>query len=96
MTQFIVLIQGNQTSDPTPEEWADFFAIARQSCWFKGGSAIGERIVVGDVVSAKPTDHIVGYMRFDADDRQGLLQLLKQLPSVSHGGSVELCEMPET
>lgn len=96
MNQYIVLIQGNQTDVPTPEEWADFFAMARQSGLFKGGSAIGERLVIGDADSAKPTEHIVGYMRFDAVDKQQVLDLLAQHPVVIHGGSIELCEMPET
>ena len=35
-------------------------------------------------------------MRFDAEDRAKLLELLKQHPVVLHGGSVELCEMPKS
>ena len=96
MHQYIVLIQGNQTSHPTPEEWADFFAMAQQSGLFKGGSEIGDRILIGDTTSAKATDHIVGYMRFDADERLQVQDLLKQHPVVTHGGTVELCEMPES
>lgn len=96
MNQYIVLIQANQTSVPAPEEWGDFFAMARQSGLFKGGSAIGDRILIGDADSAKSTEHIVGYMRFDAVEKQQVLDLLAQHPVVIHGGSIELCEMPET
>ncbi|HSI82304.1 MAG TPA: hypothetical protein VK970_00900, partial [Candidatus Methylacidiphilales bacterium] len=91
------LIQGNTKSEAVPEEWAQFFAMARESGFFKGGSAIGsDRTIVGDVSTAKPTDHIAGFMRFDSDDKEKVLELLKIHPVVLHGGSVELCEMPMT
>jgi hypothetical protein len=35
-------------------------------------------------------------MRFDSDNKQALLDLLKSHPAVAHGGSVELCEMPKS
>jgi hypothetical protein len=65
---------------------------------FKGGSALGEREVIGDAASAKSTRHIGGFMRFDADDKDKaqLLELLQRHPVVLHGGTVELCEMPRT
>jgi hypothetical protein len=96
MTQYILCIQGNVTSASNSEEWESFFAAARQSGLFKGGSEIGQRMVLGDAASAKSTDHIVAYMRFDADDKQQLLDLLKRHPVIVHGGSAELCEMPES
>jgi len=94
MTQYILLIQGNTTSESTLEEWQAFFAAACGSGLFRGGSEIGNRMVVGDAQSAKSTDHIVGYMRFDADDKQQILDVLEKHPVVMHGGSVELCELP--
>ena len=76
MTQYILLIQGNVTSETTGEEWERFFVAARESGIFKGGSEIGEREVVGDERSAKSTEHIVGFMRFDAEDKRPVLDLL--------------------
>jgi hypothetical protein len=52
--------------------------------------------VIGDPQSAQSTKHIGGFMRFDADNRAKLLELLQLHPVVLHGGSVELCEMPRT
>ena len=95
-TQYLLLIQNNTTSPTTPAEWDAFFVTAKKSGMFLGGSALGERDVVGDTPSAQSTQHIGGYMRFDADDRTKLLELLRQHPVVMHGGSVELCEMPKT
>ena len=96
MTQYILLIQGNAKSKYTAEEWDEFFTAARQSGFFKGGSAIGKRTVLGDTQSAKSSEHIVGYMRFDSEDKQKLLDLLKRHPVVMRGGAVELCEMPKS
>ena len=96
MMQYILLIQGNVTSPSTSDEWETFFAAANKSGLFKGGSEIGKRTAIGDVRAARSTDHIVAYMRFDADDKQELLDLLKKHPVIVHGGSAELCEMPES
>jgi hypothetical protein len=96
MTQYILFIHGNTKTNPTPREWDQFFAAAHQSGLFKGGSEIGKRIILGDTQTAHPSQHIVGYMRFDADNKQKLLDLLQQHPVVIHGGSVELCEMPKS
>lgn len=96
MTQYILLIHGNAKTKSSSAEWDQFFAAARQSGMFEGGSAMGQRVVLGDTQSAKASDHIVGYMRFDADDKQKLLGLLERHPVVKHGGSVELCELPKS
>ncbi len=94
MTQYILLVQGNVKSVATEEEWNRFFTAAEQSGVFRGGSEIGERSVVGDADSVKSTEHVVGYMRFDSDDKQQVLDVLEEHPVVLHGGSIELCEMP--
>jgi hypothetical protein len=93
MTQYILLIHGNAKSASSQDEWNSFFKIARESGLFIGGSGIEDaRIIIGDT-SAKPSDQIVGYMRFDSEDKQKILDLLQKHPIVVHGGSVELCEM---
>jgi hypothetical protein len=33
-------------------------------------------------------------MRFDSEDKQQIIDLLEKHPVVIHGGSAELCEMP--
>ena len=96
MPQYLLLIQGNATSEASSAQWNHFFASARDSGLFKGGSAIGDRTVVGNQATAKPSGHIVGFMRFDSDDRQAIIDLLAIHPVVLHGGSVELCEMPKS
>jgi hypothetical protein len=73
-----------------------FFTAAKESGLFRGGSEIGSRTVLGDTACVQPTDHVVAYMRFDSDDKQRILDLLEKHPVLIHGGSAELCEMPES
>jgi hypothetical protein len=96
VTQYLLLIHDNAKGRTTGDEWDQFFTAARESGWFRGGSEVGERVVIGDAASAQPSKHIVGYMRFDADDKAKLLELLQRHPVVMHGGSVELCELPKS
>lgn len=96
MTQYILFIHGNTTTTPTEKDWDQFFVLAKASGLFQGGSEIGRRMFIGDTKNARSSDHIEGYMRFDADDRQLVLDLLARHPVVLHGGTVELCEMPRS
>jgi len=95
MPQYLVLIHGNARTTPSATEWEQFFTAAQRSGLFRGGSEIGDRTVVGDAGSRESTDHIVGFMRFDTEDEQSLLDLLNNHPVVLHGGSIECCEMPK-
>jgi len=96
MTQYLLLIQGNEKTGTTAEEWERFFVAAQESGTFKGGSEVGKREIIGAIDSACSSAHIVGYMRFDSGDKQKILALLKLHPVVLHGGSVELCELPKS
>ncbi len=96
MTEYLLLIHGNETTPTTAAEWDRFFAAARASGAFRGGSEIGAREIVGAGTPVRSSDHIVGYMRFDCDDRAKLRALLQQHPVVLHGGTVELCELPKS
>ena len=96
MTQYLLLIHGNTTSESAPEEWDSFFTAASESGLFKGGSEIGDRICLGNNEPEKTSAHIVGFMRFDSDDRKKIEDLLAIHPVVLRGGTVELCEMPRS
>jgi hypothetical protein len=96
MKQYLLLIQGNELTATTAEEWERFFVAAKASGMFQGGSEVGQREVVGDTSSALSSAHIKGYMRFDSADKPKLLELLQKHPVVLHGGSVELCELPKS
>lgn len=94
--QYLLLIHRDTQSAPTAQEWTAFFSRAEATGLFRGGSELGARELVGEGSMALSTAHVAGYMRFDAEDKVALLDLLKTHPVVLHGGSVELCEMPET
>ena len=94
--QYLLLIHRDTQSSPTPEEWEAFFDQAEASGLFRGGSEIGRRELLGEGGTASPSDHIAGFMRFDAEDKEALMELLRRHPVVVHGGTVELCEMPES
>lgn len=79
-----------------PDEWDTFFSLARESGLFRGGSAIGEREIIGDTTSAKSSDFIGAYMTFDSENKDQILGLLQKHPVVMHGGSVELCQLAKT
>ena len=96
MDQYILLIQGNTRTPTTELEWDQFFAKANASGIFTGGSEIGKREIIGNTDSPRPTDHIVGYMRFDTENKQEIMELLKMHPVVMNGGTVELCELPKS
>ena len=94
--QYIALIHRNTDSTPTPAEWDRFLGAAKETGMFRGGSAIGRRYTVGQKEVADTTETIGGYMRFDSDDFQRLRALLDEHPVTKHGGTIELCELPES
>ena len=94
--EYITFMHGNKVSATSPDEWERFFDLAKESGLFRGGSAIGKRWAVGDKDVPDITDNVGGFMRFDAESLDELTELLSQHPTVVHGGTVEVCEMPKT
>jgi len=97
--EYIIFIHKNENSGlpgGIEEEWDHFFAVARESAFFQGGSAIAQRTTIGSGDVADITERIGGFMRFDADSLEALTDLLKRHPTVVHGGTIEICEMPKT
>ncbi len=93
--EYITFMHGNSDGKATPDEWNTFFELARDSGLFRGGSEIGERFTVGrDAPVVMST--VAGYMRFDADDLDELLALLQNHPTILHGGTIEVCELPKS
>lgn len=94
--EYLVLIHGNAASAIDSAEWTSFFEKAHASGLFRGGSELGSGTTLGNLEGAVPTDHLAGYMRFDAEDRQTLLDLLEAHPVVVHGGTIEVFELPRS
>ena len=93
--QYIIFIHKNTDSDTNQYEYDQFIREAQESGLFRGGSEIADRSLIGTKGTADITDSIGGYMHFDTDDKQALLNLLEKHPVVQHGGCLELCEMPK-
>lgn len=94
--EYILLIHDNTTTTPAEAEWMAFIERAQASGTFRGGSEVGVRQTFGQTAGVASTAHIAGYMRFEADDRQVIVDLLARHPVVVHGGTVELCELPKS
>ncbi len=94
--EYITFMHGNKDSDSSKEEWDEFFNLASKSGYFRGGSAIGKRSIVGEKAVPDITSHIGGFMRFEVENLNDLVELLGKHPTVLHGGTVEICEMPKT
>lgn len=97
--EYITFMHGNKdpgATSGTEEEWDQFIDLAKGSGLFRGGSAIGKRTTIGNNEVSDITGNIGGYMRFDAETPDELTELLKQHPTVVHGGTVEIFEMPKS
>ncbi len=94
--QYIALIHSNTDTTPTLAEWEHFFAVAAETGMFKGGSAIGTRHTIGTKTVPDFTRSIGGYMRFDSEDLSQLNILLEKHPVIKHGGTITLCELPQS
>ncbi len=93
--EYITFMHGNSDSKATEQEWSAFFAQASDSGLFRGGSAMGKRWTIGKE-AAVASEAIAGYMRFDADSLDDLMALLNNHPTLVHGGTIEICELPKT
>jgi len=71
--QHILLIHGNTSSPTSPSEWITFTERAQASGTFRGGSEIGKRRIPGRSEGVSSTAHLDGYMRFDAENEQKII-----------------------
>jgi hypothetical protein len=95
--EYLAIIYGNTDSNSSQEEWTHFIQTATQSGLFKGGSEVGmERIVFGKKIEGGIGKQVVGYMKFETDDIKTLLELLTIHPTIIHGGTVELLDLPKS
>jgi len=94
--EYLVLIHNNSKTPANQAEWTEFVTRAKDTGMFRGGSELGTRELIGRVDAVQSSTHIGGFMRFDSNDKARLLELLEFLPVVSHGGTIELCEMPKS
>jgi len=94
--EYILFVHNNVDTKTNQEDWSRFFELAMKSGLFQGGSEIGERILLGAKAVADTTNSIVGYMRFESESAEPIIELLKEHPVLKCGGSLELCELPKS
>jgi hypothetical protein len=92
--QYLALMHAEPRVKTLDKDWNNFFQLAENSGIFRGGSEINNSKIIGTAKGDPIGNKVVGYMRFDCDDKDKLLELLKQHPLVLSGGKVELFEMP--
>ena len=95
MMQYITFMHANTEIQGSEEEWNAFFVHAQASGLFSGGSAMGKRWTIGKPADTL-SDGLVGYMRFDAENIEDLLELLEDHPIIRGGGTIEICEIPKS
>lgn len=74
---------------------AVIFYSSDKSGVFQGGSEISNQFQIGKKPVSKITNHVSGFMRFESEDKNEVLALLKKHPVFIQGGTLELCEMPK-
>ena len=94
--EYILFIHNNSDSPVTKDQWDIFIAEANKIGIFRGGSEIANSTVVGNKNVSDITRDIGGFMRFESEDINNILDLLTKHPIVNKGGSVQLCEMPKS
>lgn len=94
--EYILLIHNNTDTQPTQKEWQQFFSLANKSDLFRGGSALGKRIQLGNKDLENITKSVVGYMLFESSNIDAIKTLLREHPVYKKGGTLELCECPRT
>ena len=94
--QYIAFMHCNNDSDTNSDDWERFFELAGKSGVFCGGSAMGRRYTLGEKTVPDITENIGGYMRFETEAFEELTALLEYHPTIMHGGTIEICELPKT
>lgn len=93
--EYLLLIHNNSKSQSSEAQWNKFFELAKTSGMFMGGSEVGFKEVLGNT-NIKKSESLSGFMRFQTSNKEELKVLLENHPIVLNGGSVELCELPES
>ena len=97
MTDYILLMHGDVTSDIKPSAWDPYLTKLRSTGTLQGGSAVGKGICMRqDGVVPPITNHIVGFIKIEARDLDHVRNLLQGNPVYDAGGTIEIRELPRT
>lgn len=96
MTRYMTFMHGDAPGETSPDHWDAFFARARESGMFIGGSALGPSQFVGPAAEPACAHTVAGYMLFETDAYAELESLLQHHPVAMAGGTVEVRELVRT
>ena len=92
MAEFILFTHADAVESA---EWAPYLETLQAAGVFRGGSSIGAGICARKDGAARPvSEHIVGFIRIDADDLAHAQRLLAGHPTYEAGGTVEIRDLP--
>ncbi len=94
MADFLFLM--HRTERAETGDWDGYVAGLVAGGHMRGGSSLGGGVCVnkaGDVVAV--SEHIVGYLRIEADSLEVARSLLAGNPTYEAGGTVEIRELVE-
>ena len=92
MSEYMMLMKGTGGS---PDEWKEYIDKLVASGKFRGGSAMANGVCV--VKDGRDTScEVTGFMRFEANSRQEVQDLLSGNPVYEAGGKIEISEVVKT
>jgi hypothetical protein len=95
VSEFLLLMHGDTTQQPTGDMWTSYLQSLRQRGCFQGGSSIGDGDCVRREGAPAPINRqVVGYIRISAADLAEAKLLVADNPVFECGGTVEIRELP--
>ncbi|QNQ10096.1 YciI family protein [Sphingomonas alpina] len=95
MPDFILLMHNDTAREPSAGMWDSYFTSLRQRGGFSGGSSIGSgETVRKDGPAGTVADHLVGYIRIEANDLADAKSRVAGNPVYECGGTVEVRSLP--
>ena len=95
--EYLAMIHNTDRGCAAHAERDAFYRAAKNSGMFRGGSAIGDlRMMLGQDARAMIDGRAGGFMKFECDDVNSLVDLLKLHPVLIHGGTIELVDCPKS
>jgi hypothetical protein len=94
MPDYLLLMHDDANADG---DWGAYLQKLRHAGKLQGGSAIGRGICVRKAGQPPPvSEHVVGFIRIEAESLDEARALLAGNPVYENGGTVEIRELPKT
>ncbi len=95
--EYLTFMHSDESKTGTKDQWNDFFNFICKSDCFQGGSEIhNKRMIIGPSKKPEVGSGISGYMKFNVENLDELLSIIKLHPTLINGGSIEIIELPKS